>query len=131
MWAESEGFDDDGVVPAGHVVRLRDGVRTVEPLFEKDSAGRIVRAPVDLSRDTDEAYLVLYGTGIRFRSSLANVIVAMAGSALPVDYAGPQDEFPGLDQISVRLPSRLAAGLHCLRVAVDARQTSVGCVAVK
>jgi len=132
MWAESEFFDDDGVVPAGQVVRLRDGVRTVEPLFEKNSAGRIVRVPVDLSRDTDEVYLVLYGTGIRFRRSLANVIVALAGSALPVEYAGAQSEFPGLDQVSVRIPfRRIGSGLACLRIAVDGRAESVGCVSVK
>jgi len=54
--------------------------------------------------DSDQLFLVLFGTGMRFRSSLSNVSVKIGGIDAPVEYAGPQGEFAGLDQINVRLP---------------------------
>jgi uncharacterized protein (TIGR03437 family) len=52
-------------------------------------------------------YLTLYGTGIRNLSSLANVQVTVAGLSVPVQYAGAQPSFPGLDQVNVSLPAAL------------------------
>ncbi len=62
--------------------------------------------PIDLGVDTP-VYLSLYGTGIRNRSSLANVSVTIAGQAVPVLYAGPQVQYDGLDQVNVSLPLSL------------------------
>jgi uncharacterized protein (TIGR03437 family) len=53
-------------------------------------------------------YLTLYGTGIRNLSSLANVQVTVAGLSVPVQYAGAQPSFPGLDQVNVSLPAALS-----------------------
>jgi uncharacterized protein (TIGR03437 family) len=53
-------------------------------------------------------YLTLYGTGIRNRSSLANVQVTVSGLSVPVQYAGEQPSFPGLDQLNVSLPAALS-----------------------
>jgi uncharacterized protein (TIGR03437 family) len=52
-------------------------------------------------------YLTLYGTGIRNLSSLANVQVTIGGLSVPVQYAGAQPSFPGLDQVNVSLPAAL------------------------
>lgn len=49
-------------------------------------------------------YLILYGTGIRNRSSLANVTASINGTAVQVTYAGPQSQYPGLDQVNVIVP---------------------------
>jgi hypothetical protein len=46
-------------------------------------------------------YVTLYGTGIRNRSSLANVSASINGTTVPVAYAGPQSQYPGLDQVNV------------------------------
>lgn len=54
-------------------------------------------------------YLVLYGTGLRGRSSLADVTATVDGRAARVDYAGAQPEFPGLDQVNVRVDPPLTA----------------------
>ena len=44
-----------------------------------------------------------YGTGIRNRSSLANVTVTINGVSVPVLYAGPAPNYVGLDQVNVGL----------------------------
>jgi uncharacterized protein (TIGR03437 family) len=55
----------------------------------------------------DRTYLVLYGTGIRNRTSLAGVTCTVGGQAATVLYAGPQPESPGLDQVNVLIPAGL------------------------
>ncbi|MBI3281058.1 MAG: hypothetical protein HYZ57_14580, partial [Acidobacteria bacterium] len=51
---------------------------------------------IDVSSDRP-VYLSLFGTGIRHRSSLAAVSATLGGKALPVLYAGPQNQYAGLD----------------------------------
>jgi uncharacterized protein (TIGR03437 family) len=66
-----------------------------------------------------QVFLVLYGTGIAGRSSLANVSVSVGGSSLPVAYAGLEGE-AGLDQVNVLLPASLAGtGKAAISVIVD------------
>jgi uncharacterized protein (TIGR03437 family) len=57
--------------------------------------------------DDRPVYVSLYGTGIRGASSLAAVKVTIGATAVPVQYAGPQPSFAGLDQVNVRLPGSL------------------------
>jgi uncharacterized protein (TIGR03437 family) len=86
-----------------------------------DASGCI---PQGIDVNDGDVVLELYGTGIRNRTSLADVVVTAAGISLPVLYAGPQPQFPGLDQVNVRLPANLAgAGLVDIVVAVSG-QTS-------
>jgi uncharacterized protein (TIGR03437 family) len=54
-------------------------------------------------------YLILYGTGIRGRSSLANVTASINGVTAQVTYAGPQPQYAGLDQVNILLPSGASA----------------------
>jgi hypothetical protein len=70
--------------------------------------------PINTCPETDELFLEIFGTGLRFRSGLSNVIGAIAGTAVPVDYVGQQSEFPGLDQVNLRIPRDLAA-FFCTR----------------
>ncbi len=53
-------------------------------------------------------FLELFGTGIRGRSSLAHVTATIGGENVDVLFAGPQGQFPGLDQVNLSLPQ----GLH-------------------
>jgi len=53
-------------------------------------------------------YLLLFGTGIRNRTSLTGVSITMGGMNFPIDYAGPQGQFVGLDQVNVPLSHALA-----------------------
>ena len=75
------------------------------PVFTCGTSG-CVAVPIDLGIDTP-VYLSLFGTGIRNRSSLSNVTVTINGISVPVLYAGPQPEFPGLDQVNVALTLNL------------------------
>ena len=58
--------------------------------------------PIGLGVDTP-VYVSFFGTGIRNRSSLANVAVTIHGVSVPVQYAGPAPGFTGLDQVNVGL----------------------------
>lgn len=57
-------------------------------------------AAIDLGQEGEQVYLILYGTGISGATVLENVVLAIGGVAVPVSYAGPQNQFPGLDQIN-------------------------------
>lgn len=92
---------------AAEVVYVRNDnsqVRERVARFEV-TAGRFVANPIDVS--TDPAFLTLYGTGLRHRSSLSNVTVRIDGIEAGVEYVGAQGQYVGLDQINVRLPKSL------------------------
>jgi uncharacterized protein (TIGR03437 family) len=71
------------------------------------AASGCVPTPIQLSPITT-MYLILYGTGIRNRSSLANVTANIGGTNVPVVYAGIQPSFDGLDQVNLTLPLSLS-----------------------
>jgi uncharacterized protein (TIGR03437 family) len=52
----------------------------------------------------DQVYLWFYGTGIRNRASLSDVVFKFGKTSAWVLYAGPQSETPGLDQINAVAP---------------------------
>jgi uncharacterized protein (TIGR03437 family) len=58
--------------------------------------------PIVLGIDTP-VFVSFFGTGIRNRSSLANVTVTINGIGVPVLYAGPAPGFTGLDQVNAAL----------------------------
>jgi uncharacterized protein (TIGR03437 family) len=114
-------FPDDSPLPVALLVRLRDGVQTVERL-QLLICDPMCRSGIDMGPDSDQLFLVLFGTALRFRSSLSNVSVTIGGVDAPVEYAGPQGEFAGLDQINVRLPRSLAGrGGAALDLLVDGK----------
>jgi uncharacterized protein (TIGR03437 family) len=58
--------------------------------------------PIDLSQGA--VYLALYGTGIR---NSASVTVTIGNENVTPMYAGPQNQYPGLDQVNVQIPADL------------------------
>jgi uncharacterized protein (TIGR03437 family) len=96
-------------VPAALAVRVAaDGTQTPVPVFQCGAtAETCVPAPVNLGADTDQLIVSLFGTGIRFRSSLEAVQVQVGGERADVLYAGAQGQFIGLDQINLRVPRTL------------------------
>jgi uncharacterized protein (TIGR03437 family) len=96
-------------VAAAVAVRVRaDGGQSFEPVAEFDPAqGRFIARPLDLGAEGESVYLALFGTGLRHRRALANVTMSIGGVSAEVEYAGPQPDFAGLDQINVRLPRGL------------------------
>lgn len=61
--------------------------------------------PIDPGAETDQLFLVLYGTGIRNHGGLERITATVGGLACTVLYAGAQGSFTGLDQVNLRLPS--------------------------
>ena len=85
---------------------------------------RAVTVPIDLN--SDQVYLVLYGTGIRMRSALTNVTASIGGTSLPLAYAGAQGSFVGLDQANILLPRALIGrGEVDVTLSVDGKLSNV------
>ncbi len=94
-------------------------------------SGTCTAVPIALGANTT-VYLSLYGTGIRGRSSLANVSVTIAGVSASVLYAGQAPGFPGLDQVNVTLPLALAgAGESNVALSVDGQVANYVTVSVQ
>ena len=73
----------------------------------EDDGTQTILPSASIVLDGRPAALVLFGTGIRNRSSLDNVRCSIGGIGVPVEYAGPVDGLPGLDQVNVRLTAAL------------------------
>ena len=103
--ANSDGFG----IASGGVLRIASGGQTNEPIAMLDtSANRFVARPIDLGQESEQVFLVLFGTGVRFLSTLSDANATIGGTRVEVLYAGPQGNFVGLDQVNLRLPRSLA-----------------------
>jgi uncharacterized protein (TIGR03437 family) len=121
-------------VAAALTLRVRpDGSQIYGPIAQFDAAqNKFVSVPIDLGPDTDTVFLVLYGSGIRFRSSLTALQASIGGVSAQVDYAGSAPEYVGLDQINLRLPRSLAGrGEADITLIVDGRRANTVSVNIK
>ncbi len=99
---------------------------TYSNTFECSSASQCAPVPVNVA-GASPTYLVLYGTGIRHVSSQSAVDVKVGNVDCPVQYAGPQNQYAGLDQVNVLLPASLAGrGQLVVTVTVDGQSTNMG-----
>ncbi len=98
-----------------------NGAQSYEPVTQFDPAlNRIVALPIDVSQPDEEVFLALFGTGLRGRSSLANVTAQVSATDVEVLYAGVQPDYAGLDQINTRLPRSLqGSGEVVIKMSVD------------
>jgi uncharacterized protein (TIGR03437 family) len=115
-----------GVVAAVALRVKADGSQSYEPIAQFDAAQhKFVALPLDLGPEGEQVYLLLFGTGIRHRSSLASVIAAIGGASAEVSLAGAQPDLVGLDQVNVLLPRSLSGrGEAELLLTVDAQMAS-------
>ena len=107
-------FSLNSDIAAATAVRLLVGSQIQSPVavfqcqFSSLSCSLV---PIDVGIDTP-VYLSFYGTGLRGRSALSNVTVTIGTVTIPAQYAGPQPQFPGLDQLNVPLCT-IVAGRWC------------------
>lgn len=94
----------DGLA-AAYLIRLRNGQQTIEPVY-RISAGAVVAVPIDLGPETDEVYLILFGSGLG--KSGPQVGATIGGVSVTPGYAGAQGTFTGLDQFNLLIPRALA-----------------------
>jgi uncharacterized protein (TIGR03437 family) len=121
-------------VASGYILRVKaDNSQSIEAINQFDSAqSKFVSVPIDLGPATDQVFLILFGTGIRFRSSLAGVSAKIGGTDVPVSFAGPQGDFVGLDQLNMQLPrSLLGRGELDLVLTVDSKTANTVKVTIK
>jgi uncharacterized protein (TIGR03437 family) len=121
-------------VAAAVVLRIKPGsAQSFEPVARFDAAqNRFVAAPIELGPETDQVFLLLFGTGLRRRSSLTSVTAMIGGLNTLVEYAGPQGDFAGLDQVNLRLPRALAGrGEVNIALMADGKAANVVTVSVR
>ena len=125
----------NGRGPAAAVIQRvkADGSSAYESVAVFDPAqNRTVTKPIDLGPETEHVYLLLFGTGIRFYSSLNAVQAQLGGINLPVVYAGEHKDFVGLDQVNVLLPRTLnGRGEIDVALTVDGRASNTVRIHIK
>jgi uncharacterized protein (TIGR03437 family) len=105
----SANADGEGAAAAYALRVVSDGTHIYEPTAILDpGTGKFVTALLAFGPETEELYLVLFGTGLRKRTAMEDVSVTVGGTPCVVTYAGVQQSFVGLDQINARLPRTLA-----------------------
>ncbi len=112
------------------LLRIRaSGEQVYEPVARFDqSLNRFVAVPIDFGPESDQLFLILFGTGMRFRTNAAVTIGGTAGAVL---YVGPS-VFVGLDQCNVNLPRSLAGrGEVNVAMTVDGRAVNTVRVSIR
>jgi uncharacterized protein (TIGR03437 family) len=133
----SQNSNGQGVA-AAVVLRIRGGAQTFDPVARFDSGqNRFVVNPIDLGPEGDIVYLLLFGTGIRGRSSASGITVKLGDLTKTLSAANFEDGFAapgfiGLDQVNVILPRTLIGkGTMDVLMTVDGRNTNVVQIGVK
>ena len=101
-------------VPSALVLRVKaDNTFAYESLSTfNQQTSQWQPAPIDLGPETDQVFLILYGTGFAYRNGLPNggpasVSATLGGLAGNVPFAGAQGSLIGLDQANVVIPRGL------------------------
>ena len=99
-------------IAAALALRVKaNGSQSYERVVQLNEQKQFVPVPIDLGPDlgnaTDQIFLVAFGTGFRFRSSLSASSATIGGTAAPVVFAGAQPDLLGLDQANILLPRSL------------------------
>ena len=111
-----------------------DGTQAAVPAVSCMQSG-CVPLPIDVS--TGSVYLSLYGTGFSINSdgsplASSDIFCTVNGTPVPVTYAGVQPEFPGLDQINVRLlPSLAGSGQAQIECTFDGPSTAGAYIVIR
>jgi uncharacterized protein (TIGR03437 family) len=96
-----------GGAAIGNAVRVKAGGAQSEEPIVRFVNNQWELIPLDLGPDTEQVFLVLFGTGIRFRQDPPQVSATIGGVAARVDYAKNQCCFVGLDQVNLLIPRTL------------------------
>ncbi|MFN0084333.1 MAG: PQQ-dependent sugar dehydrogenase [Blastocatellia bacterium] len=119
---------------AAVALRVRaDGSQVFESVARFDQAtNQFVAVPIDLGPESDQVFLVPFGTGFRNRSSLNAVSATVGGTSVQVTFAGAQGTLIGLDQANLRLPrSIIGRGEVDVVLTVDGQTANTVRVSVK
>jgi uncharacterized protein (TIGR03437 family) len=117
----SQDASGTGLAAGQYTVVHADGSQTTPAQIAQYNAATGLYVPVPIvAAATDQVYLVLYGTGIRYKPSNASVTAKVNRQSVPVAYAGPQGQYAGLDQVNLGpLPSFAGAGVVNVQITVN------------
>ncbi len=121
-------------VATGYALRINAlGAPSYDPIAQYDAAqNRFVATPINLGGVTDQVFLVLFGTGFKFRSAISAVSCSIGGETSEILFAGEASGFIGLDQLNIRLPRSLAGrGEVDVVITVDGKTANTVRVAVR
>jgi uncharacterized protein (TIGR03437 family) len=96
-------------VAAAVALRVRaNGQQSFEAVARFDEAQRrFFSVPLDLGPADEQVFLILFGTGLRFREN-APVTARLGGVEAQVTFAGAQGQLIGVEQINALIPRSLA-----------------------
>ncbi len=114
-------------VAAAVVLRVRDNQQLFEPVSRLEG-GSQVPIPIDLGPETDQVYLLLFGTG--FRNSISGVSVTVGGMNVPVLAYAAVAGFAGLDQCNIGPLPRSFAGRGNVNIVLMAGTKTANVVSV-
>ena len=121
-------------VAAAVALRVGQGSeQSYEPVAYFDGgSNQFLARPLDLGPETDQVFLIMFGTGIRSRSLLSTVSARIGGVDAEVLYAGEQGAFTGLDQLNLRVPrSLIRRGEVEVVLTVDGKTANVVKVSIR
>lgn len=129
----SANSNGQGVAAAVALRVKSDGAQFFEPVSRFDeSSQKFIAHPIDLGEESDQVFLILFGTGLRFRSDLSAVKTQIGDSIVQILFAGAQGDFAGLDQINLPLPRNLSGkGDVDIVLTVDGRAANIVTVNIK
>ena len=107
------------------------GIPAALTTFDGASYQSVVNAdgtarPLTVGTASRPNFLVLYGTGMRRRSSMSAVRVTIGGLALAADYLGAHAQFEGVEQLNVKMPQTLRGrGIVDVVITIDGRPSNI------
>jgi uncharacterized protein (TIGR03437 family) len=98
-----------GLAAAVLLRRNAAGQDSYEPIARFDAAQNLfVPVPIDFGAETDQLFLIVFGTGLRGRTAMQGAGAQVGGLNAELIFAGATPGFAGLDQANIRLPRTLA-----------------------
>lgn len=91
---------------AGYLTRARNGQNTNEDFIQVTN-GTVAPLLIDLGPETDQVYLILFGSGLGKAGTATTVSASIGGINVIPAYAGPQGTWAGLDQYNIPVPRSL------------------------
>jgi len=121
-------------IAAAFALRVRGSQQFIEQISQYNAAtNSFDPIPIDLGPQGDQVFLIMFGTGFRFRSSESGVSVKVGGRTLQSLFSGAVQGFVGLDQLNVSaLPRELAgAGIVNVEITIDGKAANTTTVSIK
>lgn len=99
----------EGLASAVLLRRNAAGQDSFEAVTRFDTAqNQVVPVPIDFGAETDQLFLIVFGTGLRGRTGLQGVSARIGETNAEVVFTGATPGFAGLDQANISLPRTLA-----------------------